>query len=271
MIVTYKGFSLGTGTPYPVTGLTGIRDMPGVRTDDYEYPNRDGDLTSPDLLEHRTIVMSLGILGNSMAELYSLRDALQAAIVIGDSVSPLVIGTKLFYAKPRKRDIPDDLSAPWRLGEAAIEWYCADPLEYSTDETVVSVGLPVSSGGLTIPIVVPVVLGVATTGGEIVVYNNGNAPAPVKLTFIGELVNPQVRHAEQGRVLHMTYTTLPGETLELDSARHSVTLTAGPSRRAFLDQAQWFSLNPGPNTLQFSADSSTGTPSMEIRFRHTTL
>lgn len=268
MIGSYNGLNFGTGTKYPVVAIEGIRDMPEIRKDDYPYPNQHGDFTAPDLLGPRIIPITLGLLGDNMAELYALRDALQDVMQISAESSDLIIDSQLFHAKLRRRDIPDDRSAPWRIGEARLQFYCADPLIYSTNESVVSVDLPVSSGGMTIPITIPIVLGVATTGGETTVYNDGDAPAPVKMTFIGELVNPQVRHVQQGRLLHMNYTTLPGETLELDSARHSVTLTGGPSRRAFLSSAQWFSLDPGPNTLQFSADSSAGTPTMEVRWRH---
>lgn len=64
--------------------------------------------------------------------------------------------------------------------------FAPDPLMYGA-EVAVSVGLPVSGGGLVFPVVFPVDFGTGGSDGRITLVNSGTADATIKLEVTGQM------------------------------------------------------------------------------------
>lgn len=266
---SFNGLQFGAGTQFPIVASPDLMDMPAIKPRDRSRTSYDGDFSAPDLTDNRTVVLKLGLWGETPENLQALRRALWMATAPQAAPLPLILDEYLVFAKPRRRHIPDDRSAAWRIEtDAAIEFYCADPRVFSAEESVVTTPLATAVGGMTFPITFPINFGLGATDGGIEAFNSGNAPTPVIITYSGgDLSNPGSTLQSTGQRLKMDLDILSSDVLRLDTETHSVTLNEFTSRRNFLAVDQWFSLAPGTNFITFEADSSTGSPLMEVRWR----
>ncbi|MEU6496451.1 carbohydrate binding domain-containing protein [Streptomyces sp. NPDC046984] len=134
--VQWGDLTFGPGTPYAVTAVEGLDDLPDIRGEDVERPGQHGDYTGPDFTGPRTVQLGLGLHAASPDELRALTLALRNATQPQRQPAPLQFldqGT-LVYAKVRRRSIPYDAEYLWRTGSAALELYCADPYLYGLEE-----------------------------------------------------------------------------------------------------------------------------------------
>ncbi|MGW1433372.1 phage distal tail protein [Streptomyces sp. NPDC002431] len=134
--IQWGPLTFGPGTPYMVTAIEGLDDMPDIRAEDVPRPDQHGDYTGPDYTGPRVIQLGLGLRGQDPDDLRALTLALRAATQPQRQPAPLQLldqGT-LVYGKVRKRSLPYDADYLWRLGTAALEIYCADPYLYGVEE-----------------------------------------------------------------------------------------------------------------------------------------
>ncbi|MFJ8144691.1 phage distal tail protein [Streptomyces sp. NPDC096048] len=145
----------GPGTPYTVTALDGLDDLPEIRSEDMERPQQHGDYTGPDFTGPRTINLKLGIRGETPDHLRKLTLALQAATQPGVRPAQLQFldQNRLVWAKVRRRAIPYDAEYLWRIGDATLQLYCADPYLYGLEEKAAWTAAYSPSAGRTYPLV----------------------------------------------------------------------------------------------------------------------
>lgn len=126
----------GPGSQYHVTAIEGLDDLPDIRTEDVARPGQHGDYTGPDWTGARSIPIKLGLRGQSPDDLRALSLALRNATQPQRQPQPLQFLDQgvLVWAKVRKRSIPYDAEYLWSIGDAALEFYCADPYLYGLDE-----------------------------------------------------------------------------------------------------------------------------------------
>ncbi|MFF5801590.1 phage distal tail protein [Streptomyces albogriseolus] len=134
--VQWGNLVFGPGTPYTVTAVDGLDDLPDIRSEDIERPGQHGDYSGPDYTGARVVQMKLGLRGQSPDDLRALSLALRAATQPQRQPAPLQFLDQdvLVYAKVRKRSIPYDAEYLWRIGDAALEFYCPDPYLYGLVE-----------------------------------------------------------------------------------------------------------------------------------------
>ncbi|MFI1734048.1 phage distal tail protein [Streptomyces acidicola] len=152
--VQWGDLTFGPGSPYSVSAIEGLDDLPDIRAEDVERPGQHGDYTGPDYTGPRVIPMKLGIRADSPDELRDLSLALRNATQPQAQPQPLQFLDQdvLVWAKVRKRSIPYDAEYLWRIGDAAIEWYCADPYLYGLDEKSASTTAYSPAAGRTYPL-----------------------------------------------------------------------------------------------------------------------
>ena len=126
----------GPGSQYHVTAIEGLDDLPDIRAEDVDRPGQHGDYTGPDYTSARTIPVKLGLRGQSPDDLRALSIALRNATQPQRQPLPLQFLDQdvLVWAKVRKRSIPYDAEHLWSIGDAAVEFYCADPYLYGLEE-----------------------------------------------------------------------------------------------------------------------------------------
>jgi hypothetical protein len=151
--IRWGDLQFGPGSPYTVTALEGLDDLPEVRGEDVERPGQHGDYSGPDYTGPRTIPIKLGLRAESPDGLRALSLALRNATQPQHQPAPLQFIDQdiLVYAKVRRRSIPYDAEYLWRLGDAALEFYCADPYLYSLEEKTASTTAYSPAAGRTYP------------------------------------------------------------------------------------------------------------------------
>jgi hypothetical protein len=283
---SWREISFGPGTPFPVSEIEGIDDLPEVRTFDIDRPQIDGDWSGTDILAPRRIILTLGIQGDSAVDLEAKRRA--CLLSLGPSrraTEPLFLTDgRLVYAKLRSSKIPSDMTQDWRLGEIHLLFYCPDPRIYTGDlqsATLIAGGARLT--GRTYP------RGYKTGSGapnlvngvgpgwtyppasqivsEDQITNTGNVPAPMDIVLTGPLLNPQIEVVGES-IFPITVSLSASDVLRITRDYH-MTLNGVERRDLIAVGAEWPVLPPGTWTLRLFAQSGTG--NCQITTRSATL
>jgi hypothetical protein len=270
--LTYRGLTIGAGTPWQIQSLSGLEDLPDLRTGDTPRAYRHGAVPGLDLADGRTITLELMVFdsgtGNFAANVEQLK---------GIS-SPLADETELVYqlpgrlgrsirCRPRRRSLPVDLEYSFRKGNAVIELFATDPRIYDEFATSNVIALPSAATGLTFDASAPFVFGSAGTGGTLNVLNQGNTPAPWFARIDGPVTDPTLTLAATGQQVRLVGTVNAGEFLSIDSLAPSVVLNGTASRYSWSagPGSVWWELPVGTSAVQFGATAGTGTCTFTYR------
>jgi len=265
--VELNGLLMGAGSSYVVAAFDPW-SAPMIRPADAPRSQRHGIYTGRDWLSERMVELQLRVAASTDAAEQAARRALAGAWKpSADGVPvPLVwmeddgVDYVLFGAA---RGVETALAPTM---PSVCRFVASDPRIYRLQLRSASSGLPTITGGLTFPASSPFVFGTAGTGGLLNATNAGTIETPWRVTFTGPLVAPQLSHTGQALTLAFTGTLAAGETLVVDSAARTVLLNGTTSRYSWLTSlSSWWTLEPGPNTLQFAAASGTGSVSISYR------
>lgn len=156
----------------------------------------------------------------------------------------------------------------------SIGLYAPDPLTYAAASIAQLLRFPTTSGGLTVPFTVPFTIDATTVTGRLQLSNPGNLPLPLQLTLTGPVGIASLADPDTGDVmLFRTRSGLPllgaGETLEVDTGRHTV-LSGGVPRRSSVG-GTFLMLTPdrdhgGPTTLALSGTGTTADSSVQLTY-----
>lgn len=149
---------------------------------------------------------------------------------------------------------------------------CADPRFYSQTLNSVSATGTVSTTGASFPWAFPVSFGGGTGGtASAAVSNAGNMTTPPLFHITGPVTNPRLTLYETGESLYVDNLTLAtsGDTLDIDIWNRTAvvnSVTNVYSHIRFPDSVWWL-LQPGANTVQLWASSSSAGVSLQAQWR----
>ncbi|WP_330236162.1 phage distal tail protein [Streptomyces sp. NBC_00566] len=275
--VQWGSLTFGPGTPYAVTALDGLDDLPDIRGEDIDRPGQHGDYTGPDWTSARVITMKLGLHTDSPDQLRELSLALRAATQPQAQPQPLQFLQQdtLVWAKVRKRSIPYDAEFLWSIGDAALEFYCADPYLYGLTEQSASTTAYSPSAGRTYPMVHPRSYGSAGQSGRLTAVNGGASPAYPVLRIDGPVVDPAIEQVTTGGILSLDTTLQAGEYVLIDTRSRAVLLMGSSPRRSWVTAgSSWPLLQPGANEIAYRSAALPGTPDtslLTVTWRDTSL
>ena len=142
-----------------------------------------------------------------------------------------------------------------------------DPRKFSTETGVVSTGVSKTTGGRTYPRTFPQTYPGGSTSGIASFVNEGDYNSNAQIVITGPVTDPSLEHIEQGKSLRFDITLALGDTLTLDLDTHSVVLNDTASRRNAVDlTSQWFTVQPGTNSIRFLGTTS-GSPTLTVAYR----
>jgi hypothetical protein len=265
------GVAFGGSTNLDVVSVNGWLNLPDVRSADALRAGGHGMYAGRDLAGGRVIAFDLEVIEATPAATAALLAALEAQLVVRPAEIVLTgelpgRGTWRTLVRPRRRNAPLAYRSVLGHQQVLFEVVASDPRLYSNTLSSVVGTLGTSSGGLTFAASAPFVFGSAGGGGFLDCTNAGTFETPYRVTFTGPLVAPSIEHTGQGRKLEFTGTLAAGETLIVDSLPRTVLLGGTASRYGWLTSlSQWFTLDPGPNNLRFTAASGTGTCQVDYR------
>jgi hypothetical protein len=270
----WRSLIFGPGTAYPVTEIDGIDALPDIEAADVDRPQIDGAWTGTDQVSPRVITLSLGIRGDSPADLETKRRA--ALLLLGPSrkaVERLVLTDgRIVYGKLRRSSMPSDMGNDWRLGDIHLQFWCPDPRVYTglPQSAVLVAGGARLTGrtykrGYTLASGAPNY--VAPKGwqyppasqmvGQASMVNYGNVGAPVDCQLSGPLLNPAIEVV--GHTLFPINVSLGSTDVLLVTRDYHVILNGVERRDLIGIGAQWPVIPPGTWTIRLFAQSGNGT------------
>ena len=260
----FGGMLIGDSTDYSIAVISGLAELPNVRSNDQILLRTDGLWAGDDFVGQRKLTLSIEIDTRNSATAF---DDLARAFVPGAPEAPLVFqvpqiagGIKCrVYGRPRRRSAPINLEWLYQLPIVVLELDCTDPRIYA-DAATVHTGrtLAAATGGLAWPLTFDLDWG-SFNAGTFVADNAGSIQAPAVFTFHGPLTNPRVENLTQGRTMEFLIALGAGETLTVDTAARTILIGGTASRSGALTAAsQWFHIGTS-DTIRFAASAGTGT------------
>lgn len=240
-------------------------DSPAAVTERTEQRNADhGAWVKPGYYEARTLELKGMLIGQDWAGLMAAWATLRAQVPSFDPVTLVVAqkGAPLLQTSVIQggEALLNQNAAEWEFSFSLI---AADPRRYAIDVTTAATGLPVTTGGLSLPISLPLSIGATTTSGLISVTNAGDMPTRPTLTITGPCPPCSITHSS-GRRLSIPDAVPAGRSLVLDVDSRTAVLDGTASR---VVTGTWFDLDPGVNTIQFSATTYDSSALLSVSFR----
>lgn len=261
---SFRGLTMGRGTPFLVPGRQGLSDLPDVQRNDMPRLLQVGEWPGDIFPRGRTFTLT-GHLDDELSDLSLDQLVVQflAAMVPGVE-APLTFllpgvfggGERITNCRPVKRAVNLDNASHGWLGWA-VEFHATDPLVYESVENSAESGLPTSGGGLVFPLDFPLFFGDVSEGGTILAVNSGTFPTPPTIRLDGPFNDPSITLVETDETLELNLGVAVDEWLDIDFRNHTVMLNGTASRFPFVVQHDWWSLPVGTSEVQFRASTQT--------------
>lgn len=156
----------------------------------------------------------------------------------------------------------------WSVTQAAF--VALDPFIYAGTETsIVNIGLPTFTGGLTVPFTVPFTIDAVAADGFASLTNEGTADTGLAIRLDGPVESPTVtliRDDGTFQALSIDVTLSAGQWLDIDTKARTVLLNGTISRRGQAS-GQWPILPPGTHELRWRSPNYNATAQMSVTFR----
>lgn len=139
-------------------------------------------------------------------------------------------------------------------GTVSLSLIAPDPRRYATGAAfTASTGLPVTTGGLSLPLILPLSVGATISSGVLLAVNDGDADAPPVFTITGPCpAGATITLRSTGAYLKFSEAIGAGHVLTIDTAARTAVLDGTASRTVI---GTWFSYAPGVNQVAFSASA----------------
>ena len=279
--VAYNDITMGPGTDYYLNEITGLGEV-AYRPEVLTKSERHGAFTFATFLEARTVTLQGIIIAANDADRLARLNDLKAAFAPQGEDLPLTFKfagetQKRVFCKPLRRQWPTrDRMYRAQVVPFAIQLVAGDPFIYEDDGTIINPGGDETSNpGGPNQCITPVRLlnGIdfdvefsidfqGGTGGICSVNNAGTNDVSPKCTIRGPVNGPRLSNLTTAKSLRTTTDVLADETLTIDFATRSITLTtASGTENKFGDlvakESSWWVLERGINQVQFDEVSQT--------------
>lgn len=137
----------------------------------------------------------------------------------------------------------------WSVQVAAL-----DPRMFGTPVSG-STLLPMTTGGLVLPLGIPFDIPSTVVSGQLALTNPGNETGPVVCRIDGPATGPQITHVGSGLALTLASSLVlgAGEWLTIDMEARTVMANDQSSRNGYITSRGWFGFDPGVNVFSFTA------------------
>jgi hypothetical protein len=242
--------------------LDGWWDTPPSSGTSTKKVNEHGVFLSPGYYGARIINWQTRIDGFSAEDSMSVARKLLAAVTV-NSLTDLRVTDEngLLTAEVRQEGDPVLV----RQGNRVIvdlSLIAPDSRRYGPWQNV-STGLPVVSGGFSLPVTLPLTMTGGNTSGSLALTNEGDMSAPAIFTVNGPCPPFSVSN-QAGEQLNFMESVPAGRILYVDGYARTALLDGVANR---VVTGTWPSLRPGVNTFQFSASAYDAGALLTISYR----
>jgi|GEM_PF-2806419 len=268
--IQVRDLVMGEGTDYIVSAFNPWNRQTRMSG---EGPNPwgHGGYSGAEWLDVAVVNMGIHTVGENETDWWAKHSALMEAfapVETGPDVElRWALGTTEYMMRGRPRMLNPQVQNI-RSGEitSSASFVALDPLIYSGELHEVTLGLPTWSGGLIVPVAVPVVLDAVMSDGVATVTNAGMRTARVLLRFDGPVSRPAVTLA--GATLSLDLDIPAGHWVDVDTLDRTV-LYDGHISRLMDARGSWPVLPPGSHELRFTARRFDPDAALTVRWRDT--
>lgn len=272
--VSVGSLVLGKGTPYRLIDFnpwtrTARADQGGPRAWNH------GSWSGAEFQDQATVPMGIITSGaiNDVASWQAAHQQLAAAFAASDSDVELrwnLDGAEyLMLGRPRMVD-PDITNIGLGFAVTRAAFVGLSPLIYSGVLHAETLVLPTTSGGLMLPLTLPLTIAATVVTGTKTLVNAGTAPAGLILRIDGPVSQPRVSMtAADGTVLTLRFGVdlTAGQWLDVDTAARTVYINGTASRRGDT-YGDWPILAPGAGgELVFDAATYQASARLTVSYR----
>ncbi|MDH5161515.1 phage tail family protein [Bacillus sp. Gen3] len=269
-----QSIEISNRLPFLLENIDGKGDVQAdIQTS--KAPYQDGNTFIDARLQPRPLTLYISIVETSRNGLLEKRQLLSSIF------NPSLGKGKLIYENGNtKREIwavsenvptfplGSDNKGQW-YQKSIVNLLCPDPYWQDTNPTNIKLEDFVSH--FRFPFHFPVRF--ASRGDSRVLVNTGDAPAPIKVTFRGEVVNPKITNLTTGEFILINYAIPEGYNLIIttDFNGKDVNIVAPDgvetNGMGFIDlSSEFFMLRQGENAISFLSDG--GKPEVYVEFRN---
>ena len=260
----------GTTTPYMVLSFNPWNRQ--IRASgEGENPWGHGGYSGAEWLDIAVVNMDIHVIGVSdsdwMTKQFALMQAFAPVETGPDVELRWMVGDTEYMMRGRPRMLNPTVRNI-QSGEitSSASFVCLDPLIYSGELHEAPLGLPRWSGGLAVPVEVPVSLDAELSDGVTTITNAGMRTARVLLRFDGPVSRPAVTLA--GATLALDLDIPAGHWVDVDTLDRTV-LYDGHISRLQDARGSWPVLPPGSHELRFTARRFDPDAALTVRWRDT--
>jgi len=251
-----------------ITGVNGWTGSPPLRLELAPRPQRDGTFDAPSFRAARVVTLDGIAIATDRESTERAKDRLAAVLADGSRLAVLTVQELLVTRMLRVR-----LSADTKIAEQtpfsftwSLQLSAPDPVRYSSEEHVDSCGLSVPGEGITFPVTFPLQFG-ESSGGTLVLTNNGTMVTWPVWTVTGPCVDPVIRNAATGESLRFAVTLFAGDALVVDVGARTIHLNRVSRRQALLPGSTWFGLPPDSTGIEFDAQRTDTLATLSVSWR----
>jgi phage-related protein len=259
----FGSFVFGAGTPFVVTEVTGLEDLPQIRNQDDNKGYNDGMFTGRDFFSGRTITFMLNILagnGNTAQTNFNLFQAAINPQQTGVSTLQFLLSPsdtqKQIGARVRTRAVPITPEYTYGKITAQVTMFCPDPRFYDVATQTLSLS-PSAVSGRIYNRTYNLTYGGGSQTSAATLTNSGWAVTNPIITINGPVVNPVLSNVTTGQSITINYTLGISDVVVIDLNLKTVTLNGTSARNILANGSQWFAAPPGNSLLSFSGTSYT--------------
>jgi len=240
---------------------------PGSTVEFTQRARGDGATASEPFLKPRTMTMAGSITTTDLGSLSGAVDRLIAAFMLDQFLLTVNEQGRIRSVMAQRQD---EVIVTWLNAyeaEFSAQVVAKDPRKYG-DLLTTSTLLPSSSGGLVRPSTWPRTWSGVSGSGQVVVTNTGNVPAPVWLRIDGPVPAGGWTVTHVGKKQSLAFATslalVAGEFITVDMEAREVLAQGQAPRAGYVTSRGWFTLDPGDNTIAFSAANYSPTAQLTI-------
>ena len=257
----FGGFQFGAETPYPVTSIQGLEDLPELRVQDSDRGFNDGMFTGRDFYSGRRLTFDILVLAGNGNSAFTNYNLLQAALI------PQQSGTTALNFQLSADDAPQTIQARVRARKAAVtpdytfgyitvqvQMFAPDPRYYN--QTVNTVILsPSATTGRTYDRTYNLTYGGGSLTDTASILNSGTVATGPTITINGPGSALTVGNLTTNQLITINYSSSAADVFVLDLLNKTITLNGSPARNLMSGLSQWFMADPGTSQFYFNASN----------------
>lgn len=257
---------LGEGTDYDLRSIEGL-DMPAARIVALDRDGEHGSYMYARFTEHRTIVLEvLVIIPPGESHQRFLRE-LGREFIVRTAPEPLFFrlddDMRIIFCLPVDFDYVIE-PATYNPGSMRVQMIlaCPEPRVFTLQKSQTTRPQAIV-GGRVYPKIYPFTYNTQGRFGRAVVLNEGSVLSWPRFTITGPALNPKITHEETGRHFQLNVDMAPSDVAVIDNDLKVVALNGEPALKLKTDISEFIFLEPGDNTLRYSA----GSGELEVAWR----